>query len=524
MRILLKGGYLVDGSGAKPVVGDLLIEDNAIAKAGGRIASEYDEMIDCSGLYVCPGLIDAHSHNDFFYDRENAAMFFQPFIEQGITTQITGNCGFSPFGISSGSAYKDKVGGGLFHAVRPGSFAEFKERAEGNLYVNLAPLVGQGTTRISLSGYDSAPLSPVQIEEEMELVDEAMAGGAFGGSFGFMYEPGIYAKQEELYAFAERIAKYDGILTVHPRACSKVALGYPLFSKPHIELALNEVIDIMAKTGVRMEYSHLIFAGRSSWSSCEPMLKQIHAYNDRGYDIAYDNYSFTYGASVITLAMPAWYMALSQEEKKKPLTRFKLQITIFMTMKLLGLTFNDMTIAYISDRHKQYEGRRVNEIARKEGLSDFEMYLKLVELSKGQGRIYLGQYYNDGLVRRLMQDDLSIFMTDAWVEEAGTQNGAAYQCFPFFFTRAREYGMPVESVVHKMTGATVDRFKIERRGYLKAGYFADITVLDFENMKVDVDVPGYRPQGVRHVYVNGGAALKDGIFQDIKAGAVLLKK
>lgn len=524
MRILLKNGFLVDGSGSAPIIGDVLIQDNMIAKVGGPIAGEWDEVVDCTGLYVCPGLIDAHSHNDFFYDRENAARFFRPFVEQGITTQVTGNCGFSPFGIQPDSPHKDKVGGGLFHPVKPGSFAAFKERAKGNLYVNLAPLVGQGTTRISLSGYDPAPLSPKQTEEELALVREAMEGGAFGGSFGFMYEPGIYAKQEELYAFAKQIAAYDGILTVHPRACSKVALGYPLLSRPHIELALDEVIDIMAKTKVRMEYSHLIFTGKTSWPSCEPMLQKFRAYNAQGYEIAYDNYSFTYGASIITVAMPSWYMALPPEEKKKPSVRMKLQFTIFITMQLLGLTFDDMIIAYISEQHKQYEGRCVGEIAKTEGLSGFEAYLKLVELSKGQGRIYLGQYYSDALVRRLMEDDLSIFMTDAWVEEAGTQNGAAYQGFPYFFTRAREYGIPIENVVRKMTGATADRFRMDKRGYLKEGYHADITVLDYANIKVDVDKPDFKPEGIRHVYVNGTAALRDGLFQDCRAGEVLLKR
>ena len=147
--------------------------------------------------------------------------------------------------------------------MKPGSFREFVERAQGKLFVNIIPLVGHGTTRISISGYDPTPLTADQIAEEMKLVDEAMEGGAFGGSFGFMYEPGIYSKRDELVAFAKRIAKYDGILTVHPRACSKVALGYPLLSKPHIELALDEVVDIMKESGVRTEYSHLIFVGKT---------------------------------------------------------------------------------------------------------------------------------------------------------------------------------------------------------------------------------------------------------------------
>lgn len=505
-------------------MGDVLIQDDRIEAAGGKIAGEFDEVVDCAGLYVCPGLIDAHSHNDFFYDRENPVRFYRPFLEQGITTQVTGNCGFSPFGVDERTPYKDKVGGGLFHAVEPGSFAAFSARAAGNLYVNMVPLIGQGTTRISLAGYDPAPLSPAQIAAERALVDEAMERGAFGGSLGLMYEPGMFAKKDELYAFAEEIAKYDGILTVHPRACSRVALGYPLFSRPHIEIALDEVIDIMAKTGVRMEYSHLLFAGTASWPSCEPMLGKFHAYNEKGCQIAYDHYAFLYGASVITLAVPPWYLALSPEQQKKPLTQAKLRLVIAATKKLLGLEFSDFTIAYISPAHRRYEGRRISDCARDEGLSDFDMYMKLVELSRGQGRIYVDKYYSDALIRRLMEDDLSIFMTDAWVEEAGTQNGAAYQCFPYFFVRARQYGMPVEAVVRKMTGATADRFRIPERGYLKPGFFADLTVVDYDRVRVDPAVPEHRPEGIRHVCVNGRAVLRDGVFEDVRNGRVVLKK
>ena len=293
MKTLLKNGTIVDGSGGKPYVSDVLIENDKITKIAKDIDAADAEVIDCTGLTVAPGFIDAHSHNDFFYDYDDAERFYEPFIRQGITTQITGNCGFSPFGVDKNTKYKDKVGGGLFHAKNPGSFKDFIKNAEGKLYVNIVPLIGHGTTRISISGFDAKPLTKEQIDEEMKLVDEAMENGAFGGSFGFMYEPGMYSKTDELVAFATELQKYDGILTIHPRAESKVAMGYPLISKPHIEIALDEIIDIMEKSKVRTEYSHLIFVGRSSWPSVEPMLKKLHDYNEKGYKIAYDNYAFS---------------------------------------------------------------------------------------------------------------------------------------------------------------------------------------------------------------------------------------
>lgn len=526
MKILFKGGYVIDGSGAPGFKGDVLVDGERIAAVGTNLDVQADKTVDCTGLTVAPGFIDAHSHNDFFYDYDDAEKYYEPFVRQGITTQVTGNCGFSPFGVAADSRFKNKVGGGLFHAKKPGSFREFVSAAEGRLFVNVVPLVGHGTTRISISGYDPTPFTKEQIAQEMRLVDEAMENGAFGGSFGFMYEPGIYAKHDELVEFAKRIAKYDGILTVHPRACSKVALGYPLLSKPHIELALDEVVGIMKESGVRTEYSHLIFVGETSWKSLDPMLEKFHRLNREGCSIAYDNYSFTYGASVITVVLPPWYMALPKEDRKKPFNMFKLKLMTNITKIALGIDFCDFTVAYISadPAHKKYEGKTVSECAREEGLSDFDMYIKLVDLSNGQGRLYLGKYYNDEIINRLMTDDLSVFMTDAWVEAAGTQNGAAYQGFPYFLKRAKEGNIPLESVIHKMTGKTADRFCIKERGTLKAGNYADVTVFDYDGIKVDPSVPDFTPVGIKHVYVNGEAAVVDGVYRTQRAGKVVLKK
>ncbi|MDO4621714.1 MAG: amidohydrolase family protein [Eubacteriales bacterium] len=529
MKTLFKNGFLYDGTQKAPVKGDLLIEDDRILQVGGSIEEgrleAQDRIIDAEGLMVCPGLIDAHSHNDFFYDRENAEKYYRPFIEQGITTQITGNCSFSPFGMDPDTPYRDKIGGGLFDALHPGSFADFKKRAKGKLYVNLVPLIGQGSVRAGMTGFDPTPYTKEQIEKELTYVREAMEGGAFGGSLGFMYEPDRYAKEDEILAFASEIARYDGILTIHPRACSAVSADYPLFtSKSHLELGLDEAVNIMKKSGCRLEYSHLIFTGARSWKLKDKMLTVFHKEAAAGSRLAFDNYAFHYGASVITVVYPEWYASLSKEEAAKPINRLKLELTILMYRKVLGIDWEDLVVAYISDEHPEYEGRTVAEIAETEGLSKLDAYLKLVELSNRSGSIYLGKYYNADIVRTLMEDDLSIFMTDAWVEEKGLQNIAAFQTFPQFFLLAKQYGIPYEKIVNKMTGATVDRYGIRERGYLREGYKADITVLNVDEMRVNEKKPDTRPTGIHYVYVNGKAVIAEGKYLGGTAGEVILKK
>ena len=366
----------------------------------------------------------------------------------------------------------------------------------------------------------------VEYEELPFVLDavEAMKEGALGGSYGFMYEPNRYAQPDELLAFAETIAKYDGIVTVHPRACAIISADYPLFSKKsHLELGLDEVVDIMKKARCRLEYSHLIFTGSRSWKLLDKMLTAFHKTRDEGWDIAYDNYAFHYGASVITVVFPAWYAALSKEEAAKPSNKRKLAFTIFLYRKLFGIDWDDLVVAYISDEYRHYEGKTVLDCAKKEGIKPLDMYLKLVELSDRKGSIYLGKYYNDAIVRRLMEDDLSVFMTDAWVEDKGLQNIAAYQTFPQFFVLARKYGIPVEKIVRKMTGATADRFHIAERGYLKEGCKADITVMDFSHMKVNEKTPDAKPEGISHVVINGTLVVEEGTFIGGKAGEIVLR-
>lgn len=524
MTVLLKNGLLYDGSLNPPHRSDVLIDGDRIAAVGEGLDVNAERVLDCEGLCVSPGWIDAHSHNDFFYDWDNAEAYYRPFLEQGITTQVTGNCGFSVFGTEQGSPYAGLVGGGLFTARRPGSYAAFCDAAQGSLFVNMAPLIGHGTARIGISGLTPRALSAQELERELSQVDEAMGGGAFGGSLGLMYEPGMYAPRAELIAYAKRIAAHGGILTVHPRANSSVALGYPLLSKPHILLGLDEVIDVMRQSGVRVQYSHLIFVGQSSWKCLDAMLERFHAARAEGLDIAFDHYSLSYGASIITVICPPWYLALSPQQRLTPMNRMKLRLTIDITRKALGIGYEDLVVAYVSDTQRQYEGRTVAEIAKAENMGPLELYLKLIDLSGGQGRVYLGKYNNEAIQRRLMADDLSLCMTDAWVESGGLQNASAYQGYPNFLLQARAWGVPAERVIHKMTQGVAERFGIPQRGTLTPGSFADATVFDPQALRVKLEKPDFTPEGIRHVLVNGTFAVEDGKYVTQRAGRVLAKR
>ncbi len=440
MKTLLKNGLVYDGTGSRGNIADILIEGERIIKIGDLWTTKADAVHDLSGLSVAPGFIDAHSHNDFYAIRPDADKFFASFVEQGITTQIVGNCGFSAFGFDKDTEFSRLIGGGLFEL--PGDAPDYARlddyiKAAGPAPVNLAPLIGHGTARISVSGYGSGSLAEHDMKKLLRLTEEAMRSGAFGGSLGLMYEPGTYSKTEELVKFAEMIKRYDGILTVHARACSSVSMAYPLLGKSHLVRAFEEIMKIVEKTGVRCEYSHLIFVGEKSWKQVDKVLKILHSFQGKGYDVGFDLYSYNFGASVLTVALPAWYMSMTPEQKNSKATKTKVTLLVNITKKLLGIEFKDMKIAFISDEHREFEGKTVAEIAVELKKSELETYLDLINLSGGKGRMLFDKYYNDKIVVKLMKEPSSVFMTDAWYEEHGCQNASAYGSFPAF-SRSRE--------------------------------------------------------------------------------------
>ena len=153
------------------------------------------------------------------------------------------------------------------------------------------------------------------------------------------------------------------------------------------------------------------------------------------------------------------------------------------TTALLGFGFSDIRIAYAGEGQRDLIGSTVAEIAGKRGVSKLAAYLDICEKSDFKARVLMGSYQNEAIVRRLMESGQSLFMTDAWVEESGKQNGAIYGVFPRFFRIAREMGWPVEKDRRADDGSAARRFGLEQRGLIREGYFADLNVIDMANFK-----------------------------------------
>ena len=524
MTTLLRHGKIFDGTTNPPFEGDILIEGERIVRIAPEIAGNADVVVELQGKSVAPGFIDVHSHNDWFAIRPDNLPYFEPFIRQGITSFVTGNCGLSAIAFEKDSPNVDKIGGGLFGyrgqttGVYPDA-GSFFAAVDENAPCNIAVLAGHCSARASVAGYENRKLTAAEEARMLAILEENLKAGAAGVSLGLMYNPGVFAGEEELKKIAALCVRYDKPLTVHPRAESKVSMAYPqLLGRSHLLRALDELARCAENTNLKLQCSHFIFVGRNTFADKDEAVGILNKLRASGVRAQFDIYNEKKGVSVITVILPVWYQGMSEEERNRPLNRLKLAVLVKASVLLLGFGFKDIEIAYIGPGYEHYEGKTVHELAKARGKSDLQMYLQLCRESNFQGRVNMGPYTTDEIIHEFEKNELCLYMTDAWVEDHGVQNPAIYDCYPKFLRDSLlGLGDTLPNTINRMTGASADRFMIRERGYLREGYYADITV--FDEAAIRAAVPDQEKSfGIEKVFVNGKMIL-DGEQIDRAAAA-----
>jgi len=547
-KTLVKGGMIVDGTGNEPFTGHLLIENDRIVAvedakspdAGSLLSSATGQVVDAQGFAVSPGFIDCHSHFDWTLPLSNHQEFLYPVIEQGITTVITGNCGFSPAPISA-ATNRTIQDYSEFLMEKPldiqwngmDGFLNYLDSSEGILFNNVQ-LLGHGTVHIAALNDIVRQPEKKELKQIITMTKEGLDQGAFGFSLGLMYPPGLFSPTKDLEKLAEVVAEKDQVLTVHNRALSRYSGAYPIipfFSRAHNLRALEEVLTIGINTGVKIQISHFIFVGRKSWPTVHKALQMIEKAQDKGLRVMMDIYPHFCGNSYLTVFLPAWFTENLEQNLENPRAVKRLKLELNMAKFLLGINLNEIQI--MEARYKageKYNGLNLGEIATMEHMKPIDVMLKIIRESDGQALQltwgYSGDDENEWLMEKMMQHPLCLFETDTLLLSKGFPNPCSYGAFPRILGRfARDKKtLSLTEAVSKMSGKSADWFGIKDRGKVKPGQYADLVLFNPDTIADNTTVKdtARRPTGIEKVMTNGQWVVENGRYvQGIKPGRVV---
>jgi N-acyl-D-amino-acid deacylase len=497
-RVLLRGGTLIDGTGKPPVSGSLLISGDVIEAVGTFDPPPDVHAIDCSGMVISPGFIDAHSHSDLQVLSGRTEK-----LRQGVTAEVVGNCGFSAYPMAEYRRELRTFANGIFcgddawgwHTANE-YLAEVQRSAK---HATVGSLVGHGSLRIAVAGNRMGPLSPPQMDRMGGMLEDALTQGAVGFSTGLMYAPGSGAPFEELERLCRVVSRNGKVYCSHIRDYSF-----------HLSEAVDEQLDLARRTGCRLQISHLHCTGRMNWSRQHLVIEKIEAARREGIDVAFDCYPYVAGSTVLTQLLPqdsleggieALIGRLSDTSQRRAIGE--------RTIEKLPHRWCDIVISAASSAaNKHLIGLTLEEAARKRGEEPIDTVLNLLIEERGEVNMISFNQSEENL-RETLTHPLSMIISDGFYVK-GRPHPRLYGTFPRLLgTISRENKwMPLEEAVHKITGKPAERFQFTRRGLLRPSYFADLVIFDpmAVNSSATFDNPEVPPAGIRMVFRNGEIA------------------
>jgi N-acyl-D-amino-acid deacylase len=524
--LVINNGTLVDGTGRPAYKADVGLLDGRIAAISTDERLSGLEALDASGLVLAPGFIDVHSHADWILPLPDHDSILAPLVLQGITTLVAGNCGFSPAPVTEESIpHVDGISEVLRDRPFPyrwRSFGEFLDVLEGDgLLLNAAFLVGHGTLRSAVLGGRAEAPGPEEQAALNEMTRQALEGGAFGFSAGLAYAPGVFAGNEELLALLRVTAGAGAVFTVHGRAYSWVSPFYkPMFlGAAHNLRSARELIELARRAGVRLELSHLIFVGRRTWRTCRKVLDEIERAADAGMDLAFDAFPYTVGNSTINVVFPDWFLDGFAQNVQDPSALRRLKRDLDLLQIALGMTYKDIRLLVAGDAGLAHlEGLDFGEIAGRLKMSQFDAYVHVARLSRGEARILLGTYSGDerreDALRAALAHPLCSFMTDTILSSHQVHNPASFGAFPRILGRySRDLRLfSMEEAVRRMTSLPAERIGLQDVGRIAEGFWADLVLFDPRRV-ADLTTPERAdapPTGIHAVLISGQLAAHNG--------------
>lgn len=517
--LIIKNGKIIDGTGAGWYRGDVAISGDRIAAVGTRLEGA-ERIIDASGLFVSPGFIDAHSHSD-------GAILINPRAEskirQGVTTEVIGQCGTS-------AAPREKLNAEMkamlaeqgleLSSLTMKDYLQLVE--ERGSAVNIVPLIGHGTVREEVMGYDNRPCTPAELEKMKALVAQAMEDGAFGMTTGLIYPPSCYGDAHEMHELARVVASYGGFYATHMRNEADGLLQ-----------SIEETLEVARQAGLPVHISHYKVCGEDNWGKSTQGFELIEAARRNGLEVTLDQYPYTATSNALKSMIPSWAHEGGNEGLRRCLEDAELRARIRQEMLAAGHVWDKVLVSRCRhSENKQYEGRNLVEIGQMMGMEPVDATLELLLSDDFQcQRIRFAM--DEDEVARIMQHPLVMIGSDASCLATtgplsqGKPHPRAYGTFARVlghYVREKQV-LRLEEAVRKMTSLPAGRFGLWHRGLIRPGFFADITIFDAERIidRATFTEPHQYADGIEYVIVNGQLAVEKGEHTGNLPGRALRK-
>lgn len=515
--VVLRNGMIYDGSGSAPYQGDVAIKGDTIVAVGAQVAGHGRTEVDATGLSVAPGFVNMLS---WATDSLIADGDSQSDIRQGVTLEVMGE------GESMGPLTEEmktlakKMQGDIKYDITwttLGEYLQFLEKR--GVSCNVASFVGATTIREDVIGFDDRPPTPEELEKMRAYVRQAMEEGALGVGSSLIYAPAFYAKTDELIAMTRVAGEYGGMYISHMRSEGNRLLE-----------ATDELIRIAKEANVPAEIYHLKAAGKDNWKKMDDLIKKVEDAQRQGLKITADMYLYTAGATGLDASMPPWVQEGGYDEWQKrlqdPATRERVKREMdtpsddWENLYLAaGSPDNILLISFKNEKLKPLTGKTLAEVAKMRGKSPEETAMDLVvEDGSRVGAVYF----------IIAEDNIKKEVALPWVSFGSDEGSYKPEgVFLLSMPHPRAYGnvarflgkyvrdeklIPLQEAIRKLTSLPTSNLKIQRRGMLKEGYYADVVAFDANKIAdhATFDRPQQFATGMLHVFVNGVQVLKDG--------------
>lgn len=524
--VVIHGGEVVDGTGAERVRADVGIARGVIAEIGDLANAPAASRIDAAGKIVCPGFIDSHAHSEIsVLARPDAPAK----IRQGVTTEVVGNCGFSAFPLTDRTrdmarSFAQPVLGSPEIEWDWRDAAGYFERLERQgSAVNVATLIGHGTLRNAVVGFEKRAPSPAELTAMQRLLAQGMEQGAFGLSTGLCYAPGVFAKTDELVELCRVVAQKGGLYATHLRDQSG-----------RLEEAVEEALDIGRCSGVPVLISHHKAAGARNWGKVNRTLAMLDQANASGLKTMADVYPYIAGHSTMLSILPPWAVEGGVDAMLSRLadSAIRRQIARDFETGLPGwenragaLGWHNVIISsVVTEANRDLAGLSVPAAALKRGKKELDFLLDLLIEEHGMVGRQSIQCCEEDVVTVLTHERTMIGSDGLDVENPHPRQ---YGCFARVLSEyVRErHALSLETAIHKMTGLTAASFGFSELGLLRKGKRADIVVFDANAIRErgTFSDPSRHPDGIEWVLVGGTAAVAQGEPTGARNGKVLRK-